>query len=60
MQGKNIRYPGDRELFSEDVNVIEIHKIQINPVVNKAPERQLYFLAIKIGSNWKNVRRGGN
>jgi len=60
MQGEQTKYPGDRKLFSEDVNVIQIHKIQINPVVNGAPERQLYFLAIKIGSTWKSVRRGGN
>jgi len=60
MQGRNAGYPGDSKLFTEDTNVIQIHKIQINPTVKNAPERQLYFLAIKIGSNWKNVRRGGN
>ena len=59
MQGHNPRYPGDSKLFTEDTNVIQIHKIQINPIVKNAPERQLYFLAIKIGSTWKNVRRGG-
>jgi len=63
MQGGNEGrpgYPGDRKLFDDDSNVIQIHKIQINPVVDNAPKRQLYFLAIKIGSKWINVRRGGN
>ena len=62
MQGENKAnpgYPGDKNLFNDDSNVIQIHKIQINPVVHNAPKRPLYFLAIKIGSNWKNVRRGG-
>jgi hypothetical protein len=59
MQGYNAGYPGDAKLFTEDTNVIQIHKIQIDPIVKNAPKRQLYFLAIKIGSNWKIVRRGG-
>ena len=60
MQGKNASYPGDRYLFDENENVLQIHKIQINPEVKDAPKRPLYFLAIKIGSNWINLRRGGN
>ncbi len=60
MQGKNASYPGDRYLFDENVNVLQIHKIQINPEIDGAPRRPLYFLAIKIGNNWINIRREGN
>ena len=60
MQGKNASYPGDRYLFEENENVLQIHKILINPETKGAPQRPLYFLAIKIGSNWVNIRRGGN
>lgn len=58
-QGKNFSYQGDRYLFEEDENVLQIHKILINPEVDGAPLRHLYFLAIKVGSNLKSVRRGG-
>lgn len=59
-QGKNNLYPGDRWLFPDSENVLQIHKIKVNAKVEDAPERPLYFLAIKIGSEWTNVRRGGN
>jgi hypothetical protein len=59
MQGSNPRYPGDRFLFAKDDNVLQVHKILINSSAAGAPERALYFLAIRIGSNWKNIRRGG-
>ncbi len=57
-QGKNTSYPGDRYLFGESDNILQIHKILINQSVENAPSRALYFLAIKIGSQWINVRRG--
>ena len=59
MQGSNPAYPGDRYLFAEDANVLQVHKILIDESVDSAPKRALYFLAIRIGSNWKSVRRGG-
>jgi hypothetical protein len=59
-QNRNAEYPGDRNLFDESDGLIQVHQISISKAVPNAPSRPLYFLAIRLGKEWKSARRGGH
>ena len=58
MQGRNSNYPGDRDLFLETENVLQVHRIKL--LGEYAPDFPVVFLALKIGNNWKTISRGDN
>ena len=58
LQGSNENYPGDRNLLPESSNMLQIHLVTL--VGSDAPTEPIPFLALKIGSNWKSIKRSNS